>query len=509
MSLLLALALQAAALTGHDCQATIGPLYDGPDIASLPNQVDGSAVGGVEGLAALRASRGTAPIIVNGGNFGRADFRRARLANICFVGSDLTGSDWRGVEAPGMAFVDSNLEGANLAGARLPRVLLRQPNLKNVDATGADLSGGKLDGGWDGSVENWRLDRANLRGFRFDCSITIGDGCPIDGDLRWPGADLTGASLSSYFRYSRWAGARLDRTELSLAQLTQIDGANIQGPILVRGGDTVVEISAADLRSLRPHIGEVHPEPQASFDCRNARTIVERQICAPDSGNLRQLDSDLAERFRAALAANRALASEQQAWLRERDRCGADDACLDSRYRERIDRLIASMGPPNWARPGTYALFVQPELAFDEEIRAQPIYRRLLPVLIDGASARAVFRFNADGTIDAAGDAVGANAHLCSLAAEGLRLERATGWYSARPEDTAQTPARLRGRPVPVVRLYGDRLEVYRSGHADFEEDPRPGDYASCGARAYFDEMVRVPVTAEEGRILLDSLREQ
>ena len=148
-------------------------------------------------------------------------------------------------------------------------------------------------------------------------------------------------------------------------------------------------------------------------------------------------------------------------------------------------------------------------MVFDEQIRTTLLYRRLLPVVIDGADGRAVVRVNANGTIDAGGNAIGANAHLCSLWAEQIRLDPQTGWYSATPADNAQTPARLRGRPVPVVRLIDDRLEVYRGGHADFEEDPRPGDYASCGARAGFDTMVRVPITAEEARALLDSFREE
>ena len=240
MSLLLAVALQAASAPPQDCQAAIGPVYDGRETSSLPNQVDGNSVGDVPGLMRRRAARGNALIVVNGGNFARADFRGARLANVCFVGTDLSGSDWRGAEAGGSAFVDTNLEGANLTGARLPRVLLRQVNLKDADATGADLSGGRMDGGWDGSVENLRLDRANLSGFRFDCGITIGDGCPISGNMRFPGANLTGASLASYFRFSGWNGARIDRTEVSLQQLTEMDGADLQGPILVRGGDTIV-----------------------------------------------------------------------------------------------------------------------------------------------------------------------------------------------------------------------------------------------------------------------------
>lgn len=511
MSWLIAFALQAGAEgAAADCQAAIGDLYDGPEIASLPNQVDGATIQGAAGLARLRIGR-SGPIIVNGGKFAGIDLRRARLSNICFVGSDLAGSDWRGVQAPGLAFIDTSLEGAKLTGARLPRILLRQANLKNVDASGADLSGGKMDGGWDGSVENLRLDRAKLVGFRFECGITIGDGCPLNGDMRLAGADLTRASLATYFRFSDWAGARIDGTELSLAQLVELDRADLRGPIRLRGGDTVAEISPAEFRALRPQIRQIGAPVPPSFDCGAARSAVERAICSEEGLSVRSQDAGLASLFRRARALHPAAAAEQQSWLRRRDRCGTDLSCISAAYDERRGALLGRIGPPAWVRPGAVALFVAPDILFDEAFKSRPLYRRLLPVLIDGASGRVVVRVRADGALEAAGDAVGGNAHLCSLAADRLTFDSRNGWYSGPHQDDADTPRALRGGPMPVLRFEGDWVEVYRGGQGGFaeQEDPRGSEYASCGARASFGDMVRVPVTEAEAAALLRSYAEQ
>jgi hypothetical protein len=294
-----------------------------------------------------------------------------------------------------------------------------------------------MDGGWDGSVENLRLDGANLRGFRFDCGITVGDGCPLEGEMILTGADLTGASLASFFRFSDWSGARIDRTEVSLSQLTELPAADLRGAIRVRGGDKVVEISPAEYRILQPHMLAGDPE--------------------------------------------------------------------------RSGQLIGRLGRPSWARPGNAVLFVNPVLVFAPAFRGHPLYRRLLPVVIAGASGRLVVRVNADGSIHAAGDAVGGNAHLCSLAGEKLAYDRNSGWYSGPHEDDADTPRALRGRPMPVLRFQGDWAEVYRGGRGGFEgsADPRMSDYASCGARASFGDLMRVPVKRAEAEAMLRSYAQE
>ena len=520
LDLLLSAAIAAAPgsaparLSSPDCQSTLGSLYEGAEEAELPGQVEGSAIANAAALIALRAERGESLIIVRGGNFANADFRGVDLHNICFLDTNLVGSDWRGADASGSAFVRADLTGARLSGADLSRILLRHPRMKEADASGADLSGGRLDGGWDGSLEDLRLDGADLSGFRFDCGITIGDGCPIERRINFRRADLSGASLNSYWGAGEddFSGARIDRTEIGLHQAEEMAGADLVGPLLVRGGDAVAELSAAELRALVARVRPYEEASAPSFDCARAEGTVERLICGSEGGRLRALDRLVAGLYRRVAASDPNAAGAQRTWLSERDRCAADEdaawSCVYDAYARRRERLIGLIGPADWVRPGSTVLFVVPVVDFDDAFRDDALYRRLLPVIDGGAWAHVAVRVNADGSLDARGESVAANAHTCSLAVDGLRLDRSTGWFSARRGPDAGDPPEWLGRPIPVLLFWDDRGEVYRHGHTEGGGegvDPRAGDYASCGARAGFSELVRLPVPPTEAQAVFDS----
>lgn len=77
--------------------------------------------------------------------------------------------------------------------------------------------------------------------------------------------------------------------------------------------------------------------PRASFDCQAAKSPSEQALCADVA--LAAWDRSVAQAWREARA-RRAddlprLQAEQRAWLAERDRCGADAACLRERMQER------------------------------------------------------------------------------------------------------------------------------------------------------------------------------
>ena len=513
ISLLLAAALAAEPLAQEACAQRLGPIPEYGTEESFPNEVDGTTLRGREALVALRAVRGGDVVItVKGGDFAGADLSGAALHNICFVETNFAGSNWRGAQAEGVGFIRADLSGANLAGANLRRVLLRQSTLANVDATGADLSGGLMDGGWDGSAENLRLVRAKLEDFGFACGITITDGCPLDGSIDVSGADLTGARLSTYDRITRWTGARIDRTEVGFTPLAGLADAEVAGPIELEAGGSNVALSHADLRALLPHIRLTDQAPSPSFACAAASTPVERQICGEDGGLLRRFDRDVDTLYRRVLARNSGEARAQAAWLRTRDACHrGDDAraagCLIDRYQERKQALVARLGPAA-PRPGEIQLYVAAPVDFDEGFREDPLYRRLVPALIYAGWSRALVRANPDGTIDVRGDAVGGNAHSCSLGGDRLRFDPATGYYSGPYQATGDEPAIWRDRPMPVLLLWGDQAEVYLGGRGTFgatEGDPRGSDYASCGARAGFGTMTRMPVAAAEARRLFEA----
>jgi uncharacterized protein YecT (DUF1311 family) len=80
----------------------------------------------------------------------------------------------------------------------------------------------------------------------------------------------------------------------------------------------------------------------ASFDCRRARTFVERSICA--SATLSGLDRDIAAAYRTQLGipGEQSLVDEmvreQRAWLRERNACQTAD-CIKVTMEQRLENL--------------------------------------------------------------------------------------------------------------------------------------------------------------------------
>ena len=510
LSILLA-ATAAAAAAPQDCHSAIGPLYDGAEVSALPGQVDGTTLAGAQALGELRQSRGDSLIVIRGGDFTGADFQSIRLHNICFFDSKLPRSIWRGALAAGVGFIRADLTGSDLSGAVMPGVVFRNAQLAEVDASGADFAGGRLDGGWwQGSIENLRLDEADLSGFRFECGITLDDGCPIDGEVSASRANLSGATLHGFSRLAGLAGARIDRTEIGPDQLESLAEADIAGPIVVRGGEASTQLSAAEFRVLLPRIRRPGEAPAPAFECARAQSPAERLICGNDGGTLRALDLTVDRLYRQAVALDPAVSRSQTAWLRQRDRCvgedGGDRGCLQSAYERRREALVAHLGPPSWLRPGTNALFIGPVIEFDPEFHADPLYLRLLPALIGASWSKVLVRVNENGTIDARGDAVGANAHLCSLGGESL-FRDSSGWFSGPYEPGSDDAAEWRDRPMPVLLFWDDRAMVYQHGRASAGEggDPRFSDYASCGMRASFDELIRVPVSEEEAKALFGS----
>jgi len=84
----------------------------------------------------------------------------------------------------------------------------------------------------------------------------------------------------------------------------------------------------------------------ASFDCAKARLPDEKAICA----NLTLNDKDVRmsvlyniNKRTLAMGGRGALQDAQQAWLRDRRKCGANRACLNRSYDRRLDELDRSM----------------------------------------------------------------------------------------------------------------------------------------------------------------------
>ena len=81
----------------------------------------------------------------------------------------------------------------------------------------------------------------------------------------------------------------------------------------------------------------------ASFDCAKAKAPDERAICADAA--LGNLDSRLAglldlDEDTVAMGQRGDIQDEQTAWLSTRARCGANRACLHTRYEQRLKQLV-------------------------------------------------------------------------------------------------------------------------------------------------------------------------
>lgn len=93
----------------------------------------------------------------------------------------------------------------------------------------------------------------------------------------------------------------------------------------------------------------------ASFDCRQAATLVETTVC--QDAELSALDDALAEQYQALLdagigdGARQALKTSQRAWLKRRNSC-QDRRCLVTAYRSRLDRLCEDYPMLSGVHPG-------------------------------------------------------------------------------------------------------------------------------------------------------------
>lgn len=474
------------------CEAMLGDLWGERPAPADVKTIDGTQVTSPAQLAQL-VGKGA---VVQGGDFSEWDFRRITLGPACFVESNLKGSVWNEASASGIGFIKTDLSESTLSGIRAPGVLFRDANLTNVKADKADFSGGMLEGGWfDGSIDGWNLDGANLSRFVFSCGITLSDGCPLRGNdvpILARGANLTGAALSSFRRYGLdgidLEGAILDRTEMSPGQLASLHDKMIVHPLVLVGGDSQIELSAAEAQALIDDAAIVASLAAGpSFDCAKAASAAEKTLCHPDASDLARADRQLAALFAELRNARPSIVAEQRQWLKKRDGCMAKQYpsdCLRTVYADRQSILLGLQGERDWLAPGSGALFIDDELPLSDAIRTTALFAKIAPLLAKASMGYVHVARAADGSYVASGESVGANAHMCSLGAAGLRLDPATGWYSVRDPGT-------KGR-VRIFQMRGEWLSAFASGRPSGDEAEASADYVSCGARAAFGPMRRI-----------------
>ncbi len=515
LSLIFAAVMQlctaTAALAQKDpppsCQSTLAAADEGGIDWSAPQSgftslqyVDGVKIKSPADLRAAISAAKRKVMFISGGDFSGWNFAALTFPvnAICFNGSNMTRSKWDGGSYYGLGFIATDLESASFKTTKLHAVLLRSPNLKNADMTAAQLGKGVFNGGWDGSIENWNLTDADMRGFRFDCSITVSDGCPLDRTgVKFLRTNLTGADIGSYLLWGGgdYTGAILNSTRIAPEQIAELAGANLVGPVLLGYDDKAVELSPADMGALQTQIALSKTlRANASFPCAKASTKIEMIICGEYAEDLRTADREMAALYSVARAKSPAAVAAQNMWLAKRNAC-ADQECLTKSYETRIGILLGQIGDLGIIKPGESALFVADSVPLPDAFRRDPLFAKMRPALVAASGSQIVLTRAKNGSYSVVGGALGANAHSCSANGEGLRLDNKTGYYGGVPaSETSETKAA--NKFTPAFQLNGDILRIFAGGHADYET--YPDAYASCGARAYFGDMRRMDAPAAE-----------
>ncbi len=493
------LAATALLWTSDAYAATCGEVIDAADEANeswwendgaaAVKFIDGKTIASSAGLAGALAATETLgkTALVSGGDFSGWDFSalRAFPNGVCFYQSKMDRSKWAGGNYPGVGFIQTVLEGADFNRAKMPGVLLRQADLAKASMIGANLRGGRFDGGWDGNAAELDLSGADMRDFTFDCGITIDDGCALDrSGMKLQGANLQDADISTFplWDADAYAAAIIRDTIVSPRQIGDLAGAKIEGAVILRGGDARVSLTPAEWAAVSAAVAPSNDTP--SFDCTKAASDIEQIICDEYSTELRRLDRKMAQLYPAAKAKSPTVVASQKKWLASRSAC-IDDLCLIDSYNTRIGVLAGIVGAEPLPKPVREALFIDETVEFNETFRRDPLYTKITPAL-DGASmAQLVLMRNDNGSYTAWGSVVGANAHTCSLAADGMRFDTKSGWFGV---GTGKDFA-------PVLRVLGDEIDVVDNGHP-YDHHPGSDQYVSCGARAYFGTMRRIEVDA-------------
>lgn len=478
-------------LADASCWSAYGDIGEAGRSDIAVREIDGSAIRSLSDLMRSISPPQARVTIIKGGDFTGWDFADAALSNICFEESKLAGASLSRVKASGAGFIKADLTGADFTGASMPGVLFRNAVLEDVEATGANFSRGHFDGGWfEGSVEGWTVDGADMTGFIFDCGITVPDGCPVyrGGDgISARGTDFSGATLHSIGLYDAdLTGAIIDQTIIGPGQLPELAKAEFRGPVILRGGDRSVRITKEETqRLLAEYARQAALEQEPSFDCGKAASQVEREICGEYASDLRQADRDIAALYQRVKGGDSGVRADQMAWLKQRNACGVTEYpadCVRESYDARKGALLGRLGETAWLASGESALFIDEALPLPSGFRRSELFGKITPVLVGASMTEILVERGSDGLYSIKGSAVGANAHLCSLSASHLYFDKASGWYVPVSE----------GPAVPIFRIFDDRLEIFADGQPDHEKYPEASDFMSCGMRARFGEVTRI-----------------
>lgn len=490
------------------CASASGDIWGEEKPAVARREIDGGQIKSLSDFLRMTDRRIAGIIIIKGGNFSGWDFSTTPLSRICFEESDLAGASFADAAAPGVGFIKADLTGADMTGAYMPGVMFRNAGLKQVTAKGADFSKGHFDGGWfEGSVEGWNIDGANMTGFTFDCGITVPDGCPVyqgGAKMSAKGTDFSDATLHSFGLHDvELTGAIIDQTIIGPGQLPYLAKAEFRGAIILRGGGSDVRLTGEEVHKLLSENSQQKAAAaRPSFDCAKAASKVEQEICGEYASDLRAADRDIAVLYKRANGMDAGIKAGQRTWLKQRNLCGTAEYpvdCIRESYSLRKGQLLGFLGEQDWLARGEAALFIDDVLPLPAAFVRSDLYARIGPALVGASMTEILIERGDDGLYAIKGSAVGANAHLCSIYASHLYLDKESGWYIPVSEAAA----------IPIFRIWNDRLEIFANGRPDYEKYPEAADVMSCGMRASFSETIRINVGDELIEAYRKSLNEE
>jgi uncharacterized protein YjbI with pentapeptide repeats len=454
------------------CASAYGDIWgeSEPDVAR--REIGGGQIKSLSNFVRMTDRRVAVATIVKGGNFAGWDFGGTSLSGICFKETDLAGANFAHASAPGVGFIKADMTDANMTGAAMRGVLFRNAGLKNVMAMGADFPQGHFDG----------------------CPVYQG-GAAISAK----GADFSHVTLHSFGLYDvDLTQAILDQTIIGPGQLPYLAKAKFRGDIILRGGGSDARLIADEAQKLSAeNTAQKAAEAYPSFDCVKAASKVEQEICGEYASDLRSADRDIAALYQRAKASDAGVEPSQLAWLKQRNLCEAAEYpsdCIRGSYSLRKGQLLGLLDENDWLARGESALFIDDVLPLPPAFMRSDLYARVVPVLIGASMIEILIERGNDGLYAIKGSAVGANAHLCSIYAPHLYLDKETGWYIPVSKRAA----------TPIFRIFDDRLEIFAGGRPDYEKYPEAADFMSCGMRASFSVAIRINASDE----LIESYRQ-
>lgn len=439
-------------------------------------------------LAKADPKRGWVNVLI-GGDLSGEDMKDFEYFGYhgCFYETDLSNTTWHQPTLVSTKFVRVKLAGADLRGASFDSA-----RFIGVDATGTNFSNAYLRGavwigaGWETKLEGANFSDADMSYFAFECGITVDMQCGGSSGANFSDVLLAEADLASFpiWGFDTFAGATLEDAYISARAIPYLQGVNIRKSVFLGhrpegddDGRPVVTLSPEEFATVQRASLEARSDVP-SFDCAKASIEAERLICGEYQSELRRLDRDMDRLFGEVLFHRESSWAEQRAWLKQRNAC-EDTACIKAAYEERLDDLFAAIGTELALAPDATLQFEEDVVPVTAEVRTSPLYRKIVPAIRMASMASVKLTGREDGSISAFGEAVGGNAHTCSLYADELVYDPKTGWYSGQGEGD---------RMIPILRVWENRLFFRYSGNMADTPDEAV-DFLSCGMRAGFSEL--------------------